>query len=78
MRAIVYHVSIPAMSTVGFGYGLDAASGDEVRFVGDHRAMRGLGEALHSAAAVIEVNVEEWQIISISHSEVKKPKRSPI
>ena len=36
------------MSTVGFGYGFDAASGDEVRFVGDHRAMRGLGEALHS------------------------------
>jgi hypothetical protein len=70
MRVIIYHVSIPAMSTVGFGYGFDAASGDEVHFVGDHRAMRGLGEALHSGAETVEVNVEDWQMISISGSNV--------
>jgi hypothetical protein len=51
------------MSTVGFGFGVDAASGDEVCFVGDHRAMRRLGEVLHSATEEVEVNVEEWQMI---------------
>lgn len=70
MRVIIYHVSIPAMSTVGFGSGIDAASGDKVRFVGDHRAMRSLGEALDSGAETLEVNVEDWQMISVSPSNV--------
>jgi hypothetical protein len=60
------------MSTVGFGYGFDTVSGDEVCFVGDHRAMRCLGEALHSATEVVEANVEEWQMISVRHSDFKK------
>ena len=69
MSVQLYHVSIPTMSTLGFGYGIDSANGDEVCFVGDHRPMRHLGEALGSGAEIIEVNVEDWQIISISASD---------
>ena len=76
MRVTVYHVSIPAMNSTGFGYGLNADSGEKVCFVGDHRPMRDLGEALDSCAETIEVDVEDWQIISIIDPAIKKPKQS--
>lgn len=54
MDEIVVHVlrvEIPAMSTVGYGEGYalgpdDACQMILVRFVGDHREMRVIGEAL--------------------------------
>ena len=58
------------MSSIGFGYGLNVASGEEVCFVGDHRPMRDLGETLNSCAETIEADVEEWRIISISRAQV--------
>lgn len=52
MTVYVERVSIPAMSTIGFGYGRDE-NGCEVTFYGDHRPMRELGEALIEAGEPI-------------------------
>jgi len=41
----VTRVNIPAMSTIGFGEGW-TDQGQRVSFMGDHRPMRHLGEAL--------------------------------
>ena len=41
----VLHVSIPAFSTIGYGRG-ETREGKEVSFVGDHRPMRHIGEAI--------------------------------
>lgn len=48
-RIHVIKVSIPAMSTLGYGEGYGWGECDQmfhVRFVGDHRLMRDLGQAL--------------------------------
>ena len=50
MRVQVFRVSIPALSTVGYGYGIDVQTGEEIRFCGDHRPLRNLGETLRSAS----------------------------
>jgi hypothetical protein len=44
----VEQVSVPAWSTVGYGYGRDRGN-VEVGFVGDHRAMREIGDAIAAA-----------------------------
>jgi hypothetical protein len=44
----VNRVNIPAMSTIGYGYGKDS-DGNKVTFVGDHRPMRDIGEAIKLA-----------------------------
>jgi hypothetical protein len=41
----VTQISIPAMSTIGYGFGTDE-DGNEVEFVGDHRPMRDIGDAI--------------------------------
>lgn len=41
----VERVSIPAMSSIGFGYGR-TEDGRYVEIAGDHRPMRDLGEAI--------------------------------
>ena len=57
-------VSIPAMSTIGYGTGV-TEDGKPVTFVGDHRPMRELGEVI---AATVErddlpmVELEDWQV----------------
>lgn len=61
MRVQVYRVSIPAMSTIGYGEGLDEAD-RRVTFIGDHRPMRDLGRALPHATEPIYAEVEPWQI----------------
>lgn len=63
MRVRVFRVSIPAVSTIGYGQGIDIETGDEIRFCGDHRPLRDLGEALRSASEPPEVEVEPWQIL---------------
>ncbi len=72
MRVTVFAVSIPAMSTIGYGSGLDD-EGNEVRFTGDHRPMRHIGEAVTSARKDEElpvVSLEPWQILRISPPKV--------
>ena len=66
MTLTVYRVSIPAMSTIGYGYGKDE-NGSSYRFVGDHRPMRHLGEMVAqtpSADQLPIVEVEAWQFIN--------------
>jgi len=64
MRVRVFSISIPAMSTVGYATGLNCETECSVRFCADHRPMHDLGEALRDADSPIEVEVEEWQILS--------------
>ena len=63
----VTRVSIPAMSTIGYGRGVDD-QGNLVRFAGDHRPLRQLGEALAAATEPIEVEVADWQALSIEEA----------
>lgn len=60
MRVQVMSIRVPAMSTIGFGTGIDEA-GSEIKFVGDWRPMRDLGEALQQGMD-IEVEIEDWQV----------------
>jgi hypothetical protein len=63
MRVRIFRVSIPAMSTIGFGFGTAIETGEEIRFCGDHRPLRDLGEALRSASEPLQAEVESWQIL---------------
>lgn len=62
----VTRVHIPAMSTIGYGYGTDVDTGAEVEFVGDHRPMRELGQLVALAARLGEepptTEIEDWQL----------------
>lgn len=62
MTVTVFRIRIPAMSTLGYGYGT-APEGQAVTFVGDHRPMRCLGQALGQATAPVVAEVEDWQIV---------------
>ena len=64
MTVTLTHVSIPPWSTIGYGQGIDD-EGRHVRFAGDHRPLRHLGEALTVATEPIEVEVADWQLLSI-------------
>ena len=61
---ILEQVTAPELSTIGYGLGVNE-EGHRVRFVGDHRPLRQLGEALAGADEPILVEVEDWQIFSI-------------
>ncbi len=63
MRVQVFGVRIPALSTIGYGYGINVKTGAEIRFYGDHRPLRNLGEALRLASQPPEVEIESWQIL---------------
>ena len=63
MRVRVFMVSVPAMSTIGYGEGIETETGEEIRFCGDHRPLRDLGEALRYASEPPEVDIESWQIL---------------
>lgn len=45
LRVTVHHISIPPMSTLGYGEGVDD-HGRVVEFVGDRRSMLIIGESL--------------------------------
>lgn len=62
MRVRVTNINIPAWSTVGFGKGVDE-NGEDVKFVGDHRAMLNIGRSLGSDEPV-EVELEDWQVVT--------------
>ena len=66
VNVTVYHVNIPAMSTIGYGDGKDE-DGEDVSFVGDHRPMMHIGEAIAAASDESElptVDLEDWQVMS--------------
>jgi hypothetical protein len=63
MRVRVFKVTIPAMSTVGYGYGIDVETGAVVCFCGDHRPLRNLGEALRSSTESPEIEIASWQVL---------------
>ncbi len=74
MLVQVYRVSIPAMSTIGYGRG-QSEDGQWIEFVGDHRPMRHLGHAVALADSSDElptVMLEAWQITSCVH---RSPRR---
>jgi hypothetical protein len=53
------------MSSLAYGYGKDDA-GKEVQFVGEHRPMRDIGEAIAAASSEEELpttQLEDYQII---------------
>jgi len=56
-------VSVPAMSTIGYGEGIETETGEEIFFCGDHRPLRDLGNALRYASEPPEVEIESWQIL---------------
>jgi hypothetical protein len=62
MIVTLTHVTIPAMSTIG--YGLDDM-GRLVCFAGDHRPLRHLGEAVAAATEPILVDIEDWQVLGV-------------
>ena len=63
MKVRVVRVSVPAMSTIGYGQGIEIETGEEIHFCGDHRSLRDLGEALRSTSEPPEAEVEPWQIL---------------
>lgn len=67
MKVRVKEVRIPAGSTIGYGKA-ETEDGTEVEWVGDHRPMRHLAEALlardvEDDEEFIEIELEEWQIL---------------
>ena len=71
---LVTNVSIPPMSTVGYGTGFDE-DGRIVEFMGDHRRMRGIGEALAQGEDVV-ILVPGWSITSILTPATEKERLS--
>ena len=63
----VERVTIPPWSTIGFGLGVDEES-RRVRFASDWRPLRDLGEALVDTGEPIEVEVADWQVLSIEEA----------
>jgi hypothetical protein len=63
MIVTVHRISIPAMSTIGYGYGVDG-EGNKVTFLGDHRAMRDIGREMQHTTSddPIVVDLEDWQV----------------
>ncbi len=69
MILTVLKLSVPAMSTVGCGVGVDE-KGVKYWFMGDHRPMRYLVEKLKlqdqfGGDDPIQVEVENWQILGV-------------
>lgn len=58
MRIRVTRITIPPMSTIGYGYGRNVDTGDMVTWVGDHRPMRNLGHELDQATCEDDLVIE--------------------
>jgi hypothetical protein len=64
MRILVQQIIIRAMSTIGYGAGVDLADGQRVCFYGDHRPLADIQKALDLKAGVpVMATVENWQVI---------------
>lgn len=69
MSVRVFHVNIPALSTVGTAAGHDVETGKLVKFAGDHRPLREIGEVIEQATDDDDlpvVEVEEWQVLEVT------------
>jgi len=67
MNVTVTRITIPPMSTIGYGFGTDEA-GNHISFIGDHRPMRDIGEAIAEAESRDELpvaDVPDHSILSI-------------
>jgi hypothetical protein len=66
MTIRVTRINIPAMSTIGYGWGTDDG-GRRVSFAGDHRPMRHIGEAMQHTTSddPVTVELEDWQVLSV-------------
>jgi hypothetical protein len=58
----VTQVRVPRWSSVGYGWGTNELNGEDVVFLGDHRPMRALGEAV-SSGEPISVSIGAAQIL---------------
>ena len=67
MTITLERIAVPADSTIGYGLGVDE-DGRRVRFAGDWRPLRDLGEALADADEPILVEVEPWQVLAIEEA----------
>ncbi len=63
MQLQVHKVTIPSMSSIGYGVGVDVETGEEISFCADHRPMRALGEAMRSAYHPPLAEIQPWQIL---------------
>jgi hypothetical protein len=64
MIATVTRINVPAYSTLGYGEAV-TDDGSVYAFVGDHRPMRHLGEALRDGEEP-EIDTDEAFVLSIS------------
>ena len=64
MRVQLLRIQIPAMSTIRYGEGLDEDN-PRVRFAGDHRPMRSLGQAVANTSEPVYADVDDWQILEV-------------
>lgn len=59
-------IDIPAGSSIGFGEGEDIETTERVRFIGDWRMMRDIGEGIRDAGSEVldlpVVEVPEWAL----------------
>lgn len=66
-RVTVSRITVPAMSTIGYGYGTDADTGEPVTFCEGHRYMRHLGEELQQAVRdtgeLQTITVDDWMLL---------------
>lgn len=77
MKATIYTVSIPAMSTIGTGDGI-GEDGRVVRIAGDHRPMRELAEAIRADGPQV-AEIEPWQAVgSWDMSALRTPSVSEV
>lgn len=71
MRIDTEQVSIPAGSTIGYGFGTTDDGTVEVIFTGDHRAMRALGEMIAELEAPIPAEVPDWAVIAMREKRLR-------
>ena len=77
MEVYVYSISVPAISTIGYGYGLNCKTGDQIYFSGDHRSMRDLGDLLGLAENPPVALIEPYQVLCrISVEDAKLGERT--
>jgi hypothetical protein len=64
MRVLIQQIMIPAMSTVGYGAGIDLVRLQSVSFCGDRRPLADIQTAqnLRPNVPIIAV-IEDWQVI---------------
>jgi hypothetical protein len=64
---VVERINVPAMSTIGYGYGKRVDTGQKITFAEGHRYMRHLGEELmqsyRDTGEQPTVQIEQWMIL---------------